>query len=162
MNTLPELSHKEAYSLLDTQEEILFSELGARAVALGQGEIDQSALGPALNYADHLGAMDALKKVGLRMFEETHRQAYGLLCGTKGDDLEDRSRITTALGIGAEATIIALTSVLVGTFGIAAALAGILAALIYKRFIGPSVQAGHQSLCESWSEYLPQTDQLVP
>ena len=75
--------------------------------------------------------------------------------GNRDRDREDRNKIATVLGISAEAAVIALTGVLIGTFGIAAALAGVLAALIIKRYAVPGAKEGRAAMCELGKENLP-------
>jgi hypothetical protein len=106
-------------------------------------------------YSPHMGPMEDLQNIGRSMFNKLQMQAYGLVCDKELEDKEDRNKIVVALGIGTEAAVIALTSVLIGTFGLAAALAGVVAALIIKRFAEPTLKEGQDAMCEMWKEYLP-------
>jgi len=154
MATQNQLSRAAAKELLSRSPDQLYELLGVRAKATEDDLSKQGFLDPAVAYSEHMGPKEDLEKIGRRMFHKLQTQAYGLVCGKDPEDESDRNKIVTALGIGTEAAVIALTSVLIGTFGLAAALAGVLAALIIKRFAEPTLKEGQAAMCELWKENL--------
>ena len=155
MNVQNQLSRPAAEELLSRDTDQLYELLGLRLKATEEDLNKQGNLEPEIEYPEHLGLMEDLQKIGRRVFNKIHTQAYTLVCGTSQEDEADRNKIIAAFGIGAEATVIALTSVLISTFGLAAAIAGVVAALIVRRFGEPALNEGHAAMCEIWREYLP-------
>ena len=147
-----------ARALLSQSPDQLYELLGMRAQAVEEDIRKLGSFEPEVAFSQHMGYKEDLQKIGRRMFNKVHVQAYGLVCGSNPDDREDRDRILGALGISIEAAVIAVASVLVNTFGLAAAFAGVVAALIMKRFAEPTLEEGHRGMCELWSEYLPTRD----
>ena len=156
MATESGLSESTAEELLKKDADQLYEILGMRAKAVEEDSSLQASFEPDVEYSPHMGVMDDLQKVGRRMFNKAQTQAYALVCGTDPEDEEDRKKIIAALGIGSAAAAIALAGVLVGTFGLAAAFAGVIAPLIIKRFAEPVLDEGHKGICELWKENLPE------
>ena len=147
-----------AGDLLSKNTDQLYELLGLRIKAVEEDPEISGQIELKVEYSDHMGPMDDLKKIGLRMFNKVHTQVYELFCGSNPDDEEDRDKILAALKISWEATLTAITGILITTFGLGAAFAGVLATLIIKRFAQPAVKEGHKGLCEYWKEYLPQSN----
>ena len=108
------LSESAAKELLARDEDQLYEMLGLRAKATESDLTKQGNLELAVTYSSHMGPMDDIRKIGKRMFNKLQTQAYGLVCGDDAEDQADRNKIFSALGIGTEAAVIALTSVLIG------------------------------------------------
>jgi uncharacterized protein (UPF0261 family) len=75
------------------------------------------------------------------------RQSYNVLCSDLPEFADLRTSLVGALGLGGSAAVIALAAFLTGTLGMAAALATVLATIVIKKIGGPSLKAGHQTLC---------------
>jgi hypothetical protein len=148
------LSEAEASSLLQRDEDQLYEMLGIRLAATRENTALQGQYNLDVEYGAHMGPAEDLRKIGKRMVKTLNRQAYGLVCGNDPEDTADRNKILSALNLSVDAAVIALTTVLVGTFGLAAALAGTVAALIVKRFAVEAIDDGHETMCELWKEKL--------
>ena len=149
------LSDTAANGLLDLEEDQLYELLGLRIRAAEEDVSIQGSFEPQVKYSEVMGPLDDLKAIGRRMFDRTHIQAYNLMCGTAPADKADRDKIVGALGLSAGAAIVTLSGVLASTFGIGAAFAGILAAIIIKRFAVPTADEGYKAMCELWVKHLP-------
>lgn len=153
------LSESAAKELLKKDPDQLYELLGMTAKAVEEDIGKQGSFEPEVVYSPHMGLMDDLQKIGRRMFNRAQRQAYDLVCGSDPEDEEDRRKIITALGISSAAAVIALAGVLVSTFGLAAAFAGVIAPLIIKRFAEPVLEDGYKGFCQLWKEDLPQSNE---
>ena len=134
------LSEAQAADLLSMSPDQLYELLGMGAQSAG---------------TELLGPKDSIKGIGKRMFGELHGQAYHLVCGSDAEDEADRNQFLGALGMGVEGAVVVLAGVLVSRLGLAAAMAGVLAALIVKRFAMPTLKEGYAAMCEVWREHLP-------
>jgi hypothetical protein len=155
MDIRNEFSEAQAQELLSRDTDQLYELLGMRIKAVEEDLEKQGTFVPQVEYSAHMGPAEDLSKIGRRMLNKVHVQTYGLVCGTDPEDDEDRKKILDALGISVDAAVVVLAGVLVSTFGLAAAFAGVLAALIIKRFAVPALGEGHAGICELWAEYLP-------
>jgi hypothetical protein len=153
------LSDTAADELLDKSPDQLYEILGMRAKAVEEDVGQQGTFEPEVAYSDHMGAMEDLQKLGRRIFAKVHLQAYGLICGSDSDDEDDRRKVIGALGIGWSAAVVTLSGVLVSSFGIGAAIAGVIAALVINRFAKPVAEEGYKGMCELWKEYLPESSE---
>jgi hypothetical protein len=63
-----------------------------------------------------------------------------LLCGTAQEDVAERERLRDAFGVGGDALTAAIASVLISAFGLAPAVATIVAALLLRRVVMPTVE----------------------
>ena len=150
-----ELSKTAAKDLLKKDEDQLYELLGLRQLKIEEDLTVQGDFELSVTYAEHMGPMENIQKIGRRVFNKLNFQAYGLVCGTDPDDEEDRNKIVGAIGFGTEAAVIALSGILVSSFGIAAAIAGVIAAIIIKRFAEPALNEGIAAICEIWKDDLP-------
>jgi hypothetical protein len=73
------------------------------------------------------------------------------MCGGDPEDKEDREKLTRALSIGPGEVATMMAGALVLHFGIAPAIAAIVAALIVKRFFS----SAYEEFCETWKGALP-------
>jgi len=131
--------------------------LGVRQAAIEKDPGIQGAFEPDVRREDYDWA--DVVAVGRRIWDRLHIQAYALVCGTDEESKQWRERIIGAFGIGGvAAAVVILTNALV-SIGIAAALAGVLAALIIKHFFIPAARDGYETACKLWEEELPQSSE---
>src|SRR6266536_6446312 len=119
MTTKSELSESKAQELIAKNETQLHELLGMTMKTVQEDLQKQGSFDPGVTYSDHLGPRENLQLIGRRVFNKVHVQAYNLVCGSDPEDKEDRDRIIGALGLSASAVVVAITGVLIGTFGLA-------------------------------------------
>jgi len=135
-------------SLLQSDEEQLFEQLGMRAQAMTQDITIAGSFEPQVVYTEAaMGPKEWLGEIGRRLFARWNKEAYKLLCGDNADDKDQRKELQNALGAGDVAVAAALTSALV-YIGAAPALAAIIAAIIVKKFFAPA----YDEFCIVWKE----------
>ena len=136
--------------LLENEDE-LFEQLGRRVQAI-EGP---SALGDQFDSEvsfDPSGAGEALRQLGARIYQRWEREAFGLVCGTGSGDEGDRKELSEAFGVGGTAVAAMITAGLASTFGLAPAIAAVIAAIVVKRFLRPA----YEEFCVVWGERLAQ------
>jgi hypothetical protein len=139
-------------ALMESDESQLYEELGIRSKAIGRQPEIAGSFNPALSFDQAaMGSLDEVRKLGQRIYRRWHREAYALCCGDSPDDKKDRQTISGAFGLGAAAVAASLATALVGTFGLAPAIAAVIAALVIKRVFRPA----YQEFCLAWKEQLP-------
>ncbi|KVT98533.1 hypothetical protein WK60_00315 [Burkholderia ubonensis] len=122
--------------------------MGVSANIAQQPEVVQYA--PQLTYeVAVMGPLDELRTLGRRVLARWSRELYKVMCGDLEADKKDRDSLLKALGVSDVAIGAALTALLV-TWGVAAAIATVIAALVVKSIIIP---AGSEA-CEYWGERL--------
>jgi hypothetical protein len=151
------LSAEIGKELLELDEEELEYLLGERVKAIEEDMQIQGNFQPIVSYSKSFGPKDALPAIGRRMVYKLRVQAYDLLCGTDPEDVQWRKDILDATKISSGAAVASLAAMFVSGLGIAAALAGVLAALIIKKFVQPTFKAGHEAMCEEWKKSLPES-----
>lgn len=135
----------QALERVGDDEEALLEELGALTAMPGDLAME--------GFAD-----DVLKRAGRRILRRLERELHALMCGSNGDDDDDRRAIRDALGISEDAAVGAVTAFLVGGLGLAPVVAGVVGALILKRLLRPAIEAGVEELCGVWSERIEGLD----
>jgi len=152
MTTLSDAAKVGVDELLQSDEDQLYEELGIRSRAIAGNVAVSASFMPAItaNEIQAMGAMDEVKKLGRRIFQRWNREAYHLLCGTEAEDEKDRSELRAAFGIGRSAVAATLTGMLVSSFGLAPAIAAVIAALFIKRFF----QGAYEETCAFWKAQL--------
>lgn len=137
-----------ARAYLSYDEETLESELGLRlkanadAPSLANASVDKFQMDAA-----NLGLADDFSELGSRLWRRLQRELYHVICGADPGDNDDRAKIKEALGIDTDDAIVAaIAGVLASSFGLAPAIAGLVAALVLKRLIKPS----GEELCIFW------------
>lgn len=141
-----------ATMLLNLDEDALLAELDRRIglVALdpASGELPSMEL---LTVAEG-GLEGGFREIGpaaRRLLRRWERELFDLLCGKADGDKAARDKIRDALGLGTDALVAALSGWLVtGPLGVPALLAGVLAAILVKRFGGATVE----EFCLIWKE----------
>jgi hypothetical protein len=151
------LTKEAGDELFELDEEELEFLLGVRVKAIEEDPQIQGFFQPDVSYADRFGDKNSLRRIGKRMVDKLHMQAYTFVCGTDPDDEQSRQEILDALKISSGAAVAALAAVLVSGLGLAAAVAGVVAALIIKKFIKPTLDAGYEAMCTEWKKYLPES-----
>ena len=154
---MPELT-KQAESavanLLESDEDQLYEQLGIVAQAMGSNPSVSASFQPEVTYTEAaMGPMDDVRELGKRIFRRWNKEAHKLVCGSEDIDEKDRDKLRQAFGFGEVTVAGVLTGLLVTQFGLAPAIAAVLAALIAKRFFRPA----YDEFCEFWKEKLPQT-----
>jgi Flp pilus assembly protein TadB len=102
--------------------------------------------------ADLMGPLDALEDIGRRFVARFLPDAYELACGNS--DVGERKKVSDAFGLGPAAVGGAIAGVLVGSLGLAPAVAAVLAALIMRLFF----ENAYQAMCDVWKQRLPQVN----
>lgn len=97
------------------------------------------------------GAMDEMVDLGKRITAQCSKKLYAVTCDSRADSAQARKSILDALGLkSADALAASLTSVLVGSFGMAPAIAVVIA-VILARVLLPATREG---ICEYWKAKL--------
>lgn len=146
-----ETAVQEALALSQEDDEALFRELGQRAYKLEA--LPESALSRGLQHDDAEaleGLWDQFATLGRRIFRRVTRELHSLLCGDGGDDASDRAKLRDAFKLGRDDIMTAIVGVLVSSFGLAAPIATVIAALIAKRLLKPA----YEETCQYWGEQL--------
>lgn len=95
------------------------------------------------------GSSLAVGALAQRLVRRWERELHELICGDTAEDAEDRKKLLDATKLGQEAFIGALTVWLAtGPLSVPSVLAGVLGAILIKRFAAGSVEV----LCQSWKE----------
>ena len=130
--------------LMKTEDE-LFEQLGRRARAIEGPEVlgDQSDFDVSFDPSD---ARDAFQDLGARIYQRWEREAFRLVCGDGHGDGADRERLVEAFGVGGTAVGAMITAGLASTFGLAPAIAAVIAAIVVKRFLRPA----YEEFCAAW------------
>ncbi len=135
--------------LVNADDDTLFEQLGMRVKATASREVGVIEYNPTLVHDAHvMGPLDDLRELGRRVLRRWNRELYRVACGGESEDGKDRESILKALGIGDVALGGAIAAVLIGSFGVAPAVATVVGALIVKRLGAPAAD----EICKFWSE----------
>lgn len=138
--------------LLESDEDQLFAELGIRARAMRADPRVAGSYSPqVVHSAAEMGVLDDVRDFGRRVFKRWNVQAWELVCGTDADDSKDRKDFLDSIGVDKSVATMALAGLLVSHFTLAPAVAGVVAAIIVKRFARPV----YDEFCSSWKGSLP-------
>lgn len=143
---------EHARQLLALGENDLLAELDRR-VALVELDPSQADL-PSLDLLTVAeggleGGLPPMGATARRLLRRWERELYELLCGSEPSDKADRGKLRAAIGIGPDALVGALAGWLVaGPLGVPALLAGVLAAILVKRFGSGTAD----EMCRIWKE----------
>lgn len=94
-----------------------------------------------------MGPLEDVRALGHRILDRWNKELHGLVCGTKAEDVKQRTAVLNALNLGDAAVIGAVAGGLIA-LTVPPALAAPLASLIAKKFILPA----KQELCVAWGE----------
>jgi hypothetical protein len=138
---------------LQSSEAEILETLGARSIAIWEKPEVAGSYEPVVPVAQIEAVGETLQELGRRIVRRLSRELYKLLCGTDPEDSSDRKKLADVLGLGEAAVAGALTGILVTGFGVAPAIATLVAVLIAKRIIAPTLD----EFCKFWGEQLPQS-----
>jgi len=137
--------------LIHADEDTLLEMLGLRLRATQSRQADVMDYNPSLVHdAQLMGPLDDLRELGGRIFRRWNRELFKVLCGGSDEDGKDRDSLLEALGLGDGALGAALATVLIGSFGVAPAVATVIGVLIVKRLGSPAAE----EVCGFWEEKL--------
>jgi hypothetical protein len=137
-------------SLLQSDDDALYVELGRRLKALQDDPAVGGAFDPKLVVLEAMGPVDDIRDFGKRFFERLNGEAYKLMCSTDAEDTEERKKLLDAFPIGKEAVTAALAAGLVAWVGLAPAIAAVVAAIAMRLFF----RAAYGATCDVWKENL--------
>jgi hypothetical protein len=129
---------------LQMDEEELYKLVGSHAIT-----IEAEAFPPA--YQPDSTFTQDFRAIGEKIFNRLIKSFYALLCGDSPDDKDDRDKVILALGDGT-ILVSTLAGLFITNFGLAPAIATVVAALVLKRVLTPT----YTEVCKFWGENLPQ------
>ena len=151
MNTLVRMAAVESDSLVTSDVDGLYEELGRRITAIERVPSIAGSFKPAFDLPDLPSPAD-LVRLGKRCFNRLSGEAYKLTCSDDPDYQEQRKLIDDAYDKGEKAVQAALAAALISGVGIAPAIATVVAAIA----IGLFFQTTRHAMCDAWKAKLPQ------
>ena len=153
MAELAEQAEPAVKKLLKADEDQLYETLGIRAKAMEEDPAIASSFEPQVTYDQaRMGLKEDVLEFGQRLFNRWNAEAHKLMCGSGPEDQNDRQDLLDAFGADETAVAAVLAGLLVTQLGLAPAIAGVLAALLVKRFFRPA----YEEFCRVWERNLPQ------
>ena len=150
MTTLSTQAESAAKKLLKADENQLYEQLGMRTKAIEEEPAKAGTFDPQVVYNQaEMGIKEDVRELGQRIFRRWNVEAYKLVCGSEEKDRKDREELTKAFGISDVAVAASLSALLVTNFGVAPAIAAVVAALVVKRFFRPA----HEEFCQVWRKH---------
>lgn len=147
MNDLSKQAEPAIGELLKADEYQLYEQLAMRVKGIEKAPEHAGDFAMKVTYQSaEMGLRDDVIELGERIFRRWNTAAYELVCGSEDADSEDRKKIAEAIGLGETAVAAALSGLLVSSFGLAPAIAAVVAALVIKRFGRPV----YEELCKVW------------
>jgi hypothetical protein len=151
MMTLTQHAEPVVAKLLKSDEDQLYEQLGIRNAALRIDPAKAGSFDPVVVYdGSHMGMKEEVRELGKRLFNRWNREGFELACGVAVEDEADRQQMMKALGLGDTAAAAALSALLVSNFGVAPAIAAVVAVLVIKRFFRPTFE----EFCAVWRKNL--------
>jgi hypothetical protein len=133
--------------LLLGDETQLYEQLGIRAKAIAEDPGKGSSFEPDVTYDEtKMGLKEDVLNFGKKLFKRWNEQAYKIMCGTDPEDQKDREELKKAFNVSEVSVAATLSALLVTNFGLAAAVAAVIAAIVIKRFFRPS----YEEFCKFW------------
>ena len=149
MSDLSEQAQPVVENLLQSDVDQLYVELGMRAKTVITNPAIAGQFDPPVEHdVAIMGPSDDLKQFGQRLFQRWNREANELMCGKNDDNVKEREELVNAIGFGEVAVAASLAGLLVSSFGLAPAIATVVAAVVVKRFFRPA----YEEFCEVWKE----------
>jgi hypothetical protein len=137
--------------LLRLDEAQLLAELGLRSQSLS---VEPSEAGSYMTtFQAPQDAGDYFKNLGSRIYKRLSNEAFHLVCGIEGAEV--RENLSKALKIDSASVLSILTPFLIANFGIAPAVAGVVAVIIFKFVFTPVIDEIKTDLCQMWQKRLP-------
>jgi hypothetical protein len=147
MSALYTQAEPAAKALLKADELQLYEQLGIRSKAIAVDPSKAGSFDPHLLYDQaEMGLKEDVRELGERIFRRWNAEAFQLVCGSKSKDAKDREELAKAFGVSDVAVAAVVSALLVTNFGVAPAIAAVLAALVVKRFFRPA----YEECCEVW------------
>ncbi len=138
--------------LLQADPDQLYVELGMRQKAILADPTQAGVYNPPeYESADFSAPLGIVKEFGQNLFNRLSKSMYQLACGDDADNKDERKKLEDAFGLGPAVFATTLATVLVSSFAIAPAIAGVVAALAVKLF-GQTV---YPAMCDTWKKNLP-------
>jgi hypothetical protein len=151
MSTLSTQAESAVKTLLKADENQLYEQLGLRAKAIEQDPSKAGSFDPSVVYDQaEMGLKEDILELGQRLFRRWNAEAYQLVCGSDAKDTKDRKNLTKAIGVSDVAVAAVLSGMLVTNFGLAPAIAAVVAALVVKRFCRPA----YEEFCQVWKKHV--------
>lgn len=151
---MPESNDELKYALqllLELDEAQLYAELGLRAQSLS---VEPSEAGSYMTtFQAPQDAGDYFKDLGFRIYRRLSKGAFDLVCSDEGAEV--RENLSKALKIDSASVLSILTPFLIANFGIAPAVAGVVAVIILKFVFTPVIDEIKTDLCLTWQKRLP-------
>lgn len=149
MSVLSEEAESAVALLMESDESQLYEELGIRSAAIDQRPELAGSFAPLVTFDEvAMGPLDSVRELGRRIFRRWENSAYGLACGTGVSDEGDRKALAGAFGGNSTTVAAFMAAMLVSQFGLAPAIAAVVAAIIVRRFFRPA----YQEFCAAWGE----------
>ena len=138
--------------LLQSNPDQLYAELGLRQKAIVNDPSQAGLFETTATYnAAFAGPLDVLKEFGQKFFSNLSGSLYNLACGTDQENDGDRKKLKDAFGGGTTVFATSLAAILVSSFGLAPAIAAVVAALAVKLFF----KDAYDAMCVVWKKHLP-------
>jgi hypothetical protein len=143
-----------ATELLNLDEDTLLAELQVRIDMIGRdpsmADLPSTQL-QVLSHGLEGGVLPAVGPFALRLLNRWEAELYALVCGDAAADKAQRKAVVDAMGLGQDALVAAVTAwILSAPFAIPTVLAGVIAAILVKRF----GSAALDELCKAWKDRL--------
>jgi hypothetical protein len=149
MSVLSQEAEPAVALLIQSDESQLYEQLGIRASAIERRPELAGSFDPPVTFDEvAMGPLDSVRELGLRIFRRWESSAYGLACGQGADDEDDRKSLTDTFGVNSTTVAAFMAALLVSHFGLAPAIAAVIAAIIVKRFFRPA----YEEFCAVWGE----------
>lgn len=158
MSTQEIITEDTAEELLKMKEDDLQILLEGRIIALHE---DPSlslrpSFGLETNDLEAIKAPRWLQRTVEEMINTALRQTYNVVCSNDPDFKQLRDQLLAALGLGGTAAVIAFTTFLTSTVGLAVAIASVIATIIIKKIGLKTIEAGHKVMCEELGKLVPE------
>jgi hypothetical protein len=151
MSILSTQAEPAVQSLLQDDEVQLYEQIGIRSKAIAENPTLAGYFEPSVVYEQaELGLKEDVVELGQHIYQRWNREAYDLVCGSGSKDKKDREELAKAFGVSDVVVAASLAAVIVTNFGIAPAIAAVIAALVVKRFFRPA----YEEFCQAWGEHI--------
>ncbi|MEM7498579.1 MAG: SGNH/GDSL hydrolase family protein [Pseudomonadota bacterium] len=131
-------------------DDMLVAEIGRRALVTSVDPSRAVAMEANVSEAALEGMGDFFHRIGRRLLKRLNRELHDLLCGEGEDDKADRKALGAALDLGPATVAAALVQLLTVSFGLAPAVATVVAAVVMKRVLGPTLE----ETCAVWGDLI--------
>lgn len=152
MDNLQKSAQPAVEKLLQSSPEQLYAELGLRQKAILNDPSQAGLFETTATYnAAFAGPLDVLREFGQQFFARLSKDLYNVVCGDDKENETERKKLMNAFGSGTTVFASALAGFLVSSFGLAPAIAAVVAALAVKLFF----KDAYGAMCAVWKKHLP-------